>query len=35
VHGQEVEGIVGLVNLIHIAETGKRTTGEKNGLSEK
>lgn len=27
VHGQEVEGIVGLVNLIHIAETGKDYRG--------
>jgi len=27
VHGQEVEGIVGLVNLIHIAETGKDHRG--------
>ena len=28
VHGQEVEGIVGLVNLIHIAETGKDYSGK-------
>jgi len=28
VHGQEVEGIVGLVNLIHIAETGKDYRGK-------
>jgi len=28
VHGQEVEGIVGLVNLIHIAETGKDYRGQ-------
>lgn len=28
-HGQEVEGIVGLVNLIHIAETGKDHRGRK------
>lgn len=28
VHGQEVEGIVGLVNLIHIAETGKDYQGK-------
>jgi hypothetical protein len=27
VHGQEVEGIVGLVNLMHIAETGKDYRG--------
>jgi len=27
VHGQEVEGIVGMVNLIHIAETGKDYRG--------
>lgn len=27
VHGQEVEGIVGLVNLIHIAETGRDYRG--------
>lgn len=29
VHGQEVEGIAGLVNLIHIAETGKDYRGKK------
>ncbi|MGV8090401.1 MAG: M14 family zinc carboxypeptidase [Mangrovibacterium sp.] len=29
VHGQEVEGIAGLVNLIHIAETGKDHRGKK------
>jgi hypothetical protein len=29
VHGQEVEGIVGLVNLIHVAETGKDHRGKK------
>lgn len=28
VHGQEVEGIVGLLNLIHIAETGKDYRGK-------
>jgi len=28
VHGQEVEGIVGLVNLIHIAETGRDHRGQ-------
>jgi len=28
VHGQEVEGIVGLVNLIHIAETGRDLRGQ-------
>jgi hypothetical protein len=28
VHGQETEGIVGLVNLIHIAETGKDHRGK-------
>ena len=28
VHGQEVEGIAGLVNLIHIAETGKDYRGK-------
>jgi len=28
VHGQELEGIAGLVNLIHIAETGKDHRGE-------
>lgn len=28
VHGQEVEGIVGLVNLIHIAETGRDHRGK-------
>jgi hypothetical protein len=28
VHGQEVEGIVGLVNLIHVAETGKDHRGK-------
>ena len=28
VHGQEMEGIVGLVNLIHIAETGKDYRGK-------
>lgn len=28
VHGQEAEGIVGLVNLIHIAETGKDHRGK-------
>ena len=28
VHGQEVEGIVGLVNLMHIAETGKDYRGQ-------
>ncbi len=28
VHGQEVEGIVGLVNLIHIAETGRDMRGQ-------
>ncbi|MCK5278226.1 MAG: hypothetical protein KAK04_06805, partial [Cyclobacteriaceae bacterium] len=28
VHGQEVEGIAGLVNLIHIAETGKDHRGK-------
>lgn len=28
VHGQEIEGIVGLVNLIHIAETGKDHRGK-------
>ena len=27
VHGQEVEGIVGLVNLVHVAETGKDHRG--------
>jgi len=27
VHGQEVEGIVGLINLIHVAETGKDHRG--------
>jgi len=27
VHGQEVEGLVGLINLIHIAETGKDYRG--------
>jgi hypothetical protein len=27
VHGQEIEGIVGLVNLIHVAETGKDHRG--------
>ncbi len=27
VHGQEVEGLVGLINLIHIAETGKDHRG--------
>ena len=27
VHGQEVEGIVGLVNLIHVAETGQDHRG--------
>lgn len=27
VHGQEVEGIVGLVNLLHVAETGKDHRG--------
>lgn len=27
VHGQEIEGIVGLLNLIHIAETGKDYRG--------
>lgn len=39
VHGQEVEGIVGLVNLIHIAETGsdyrgKEWTALKNNLDK-
>ena len=28
VHGQEVEGIVGMVNLLHIAETGKDYRGK-------
>jgi len=28
VHGQEVEGIVGLLNLIHVAETGKDHRGK-------
>lgn len=28
VHGQEIEGVVGLVNLIHIAETGKDYRGK-------
>ena len=28
VHGQEVEGLVGLINLIHIAETGKDHRGK-------
>ena len=28
VHGQEVENIVGLVNLIHVAETGKDYRGK-------
>lgn len=28
VHGQEVEGIVGLINLIHIAETGRDHRGQ-------
>jgi hypothetical protein len=28
VHGQEIEGIVGLVNLIHIAETGRDHRGQ-------
>jgi hypothetical protein len=27
VHGQEIEGIVGLVNLVHVAETGKDHRG--------
>src|SRR4030095_5411967 len=27
VHGQELEGVVGLVNLIHIAETGQDLRG--------
>ncbi|VAW17052.1 hypothetical protein MNBD_BACTEROID01-2016 [hydrothermal vent metagenome] len=36
VHGQEVEGIVGLVNLIHIAETGKDYRGKDwTGLKNK
>lgn len=29
VHGQEVEGIVGLLNLIHVAETGMDKRGQK------
>lgn len=29
VHGQEVEGIVGLLNLIHVAETGEDLRGKK------
>ena len=28
VHGQEVEGIVGLINLIHVAETGRDHRGQ-------
>ncbi len=28
VHGQEVEGIVGMLNLIHVAETGKDRRGQ-------
>ena len=28
VHGQEVEGIVGMINLIHVAETGKDHRGQ-------
>lgn len=36
VHGQEVEGIVGLVNLIHIAEIGEDYRGKKwNSLKNK
>ncbi|MFO7933450.1 MAG: hypothetical protein R6U78_05140 [Bacteroidales bacterium] len=36
VHGQEVEGIVGLVNLLHIVETGKDCRGrEWNSLKSK
>lgn len=35
VHGQEVEGIVGLVNLIHIAETGKDHRGKEWALLKK
>ncbi|RPI24994.1 MAG: hypothetical protein EHM61_15575, partial [Acidobacteria bacterium] len=36
VHGQEVENIVGLVNLIHIAETGKDYLGrDQSGLLAK
>lgn len=36
VHGQEVEGIVGLVNLIHIVETGKDYRGmDWSGLKNK
>jgi len=31
VHGQEVEGLVGLINLIHIAETGKDHRGREWG----
>jgi hypothetical protein len=31
VHGHEIEGLVGLVNLIHIAETGKDHRGKKWG----
>ena len=36
VHGQEVEGIVGLINLIHVAETGKDHRGKEwAGLQKK
>jgi hypothetical protein len=35
VHGQEMEGIVGLVNLIHIAETGKDYRGKEWPLLKK
>lgn len=36
VHGQEMEGLVGLINLIHIAETGKDYRGrEWNQLKDK
>jgi hypothetical protein len=36
VHGQEVEGIVGLINLIHVAETGRDHRGQEwSSLKEK
>jgi len=36
VHGQEVEGMVGIVNLLHIAETGKDYRGQDwSGLQKK
>jgi len=36
VHGHEVEGIVGLVNLIHVAETGKDRRGQdRSSLQDK